>query len=81
MMMTQKDHSAPVKVYSSYIQSDVIAAKMILQENEIEYFTQNEEVAAIYPIPGMGNIDFFVNRKDFDKARAVLAPLIQGDNE
>lgn len=77
--MTEQDHSPPVKVYSSYIQSDVIAAKMILEERGIEYFTQNEDVAAIYPIPGMGNVDFFVNVKDVGKARAALAPLIQGD--
>lgn len=78
MIMTEQDHSTPVKIYSSYIQSDVIAAKMILEENTIEYFTQNEDVAAIYPIPGMGNIDFFVNAKDVGKARAALAPLIKG---
>lgn len=79
--MDKKDHSTPVKVYSSYIMSDVIAAKMILQEQKIEYFTQNEEVAAIYPIPGLGNIDFFVDRKDVEKARAALAPLIEGDKK
>lgn len=79
--MDERDHSTPVRVYSSYIQSDVIAAKMILQEQKIEYFTQNEEVAAIYPIPGLGSIDFFVNRKDFEKARTALAPLIKGEGE
>lgn len=79
--MTERDHSAPVKVYSSFIQSDVIAAKMILEENQIEFFTQNEDVAAIYPIPGMGDIDFFVNVTDVEKARDVLAPLIKGEKE
>lgn len=79
--MPENDHSTPVRVYSSYIQSDVIAAKMILEENQIEFFTQNEDVAAVYPIPGMGDIDFFVDANDVEKARAVLAPLIEGEKK
>lgn len=79
--MAEKGHEDPVKVYSSFIQSDIIAAKMILQEEEIEYFTQNENVASVYPIPGIGNVDFFVNKGDVDKARQALAPLIEGDKQ
>lgn len=78
--MTQdKQHEDPVKVYSSFIQSDIISAKMILEQEQIEYFTQNEDVASIYPIPGLGNVDFFVSESDLEKARSVLAPLIEGD--
>lgn len=80
-MAEDKQHASPVKVYSSYIQSDIIAAKMILEHEQIEFFTQNEDVASLYPIPGMGNVDFFVSESDFEKARNILAPLIQGEKD
>ncbi len=79
--MSGKKHDDPVKVFSSFIQSDIITAKMILQQEEIEYFTRNEDVASIYPIPGMGDVEFYVNQADAQKAREVLAPLIDGDNQ
>jgi hypothetical protein len=80
MNSTGNRHSPPVKVFSSFIQADVITAKMILQQEEIEYFTKNESVASVYPIPGLGNVDFFVDENDAKKAREVLAPLIEGEN-
>ncbi|HQT90727.1 MAG TPA: DUF2007 domain-containing protein [Candidatus Kryptobacter bacterium] len=77
--MTEHIPSNRVKVYSTFVQSDVIFAKMILQQEQIEYFTQNEDVAAVYPIPGMGNVDFFVAESDFERARLVLEPLMKGN--
>lgn len=80
-MAADKGHESPVKVYSSFIQSDIITAKMILEQEQIEFFTNNEEVAAVYPIPGMGSVDFFVSQGDVAKAREVLEPLIKGSGE
>ncbi len=79
MSATDDKHSPPVKVFSSFVQADIITAKMILQQEEIEYFTRNENVASVYPIPGLGNVDFFVAGSDEKRARDVLAPLIEGE--
>ncbi len=67
-----------MKVFSSYIQSDIIGAKMALENEEIGYFTQNENFASLYPSPGVGNVDFFVDEVDAQKARKALSSLIRG---
>ena len=79
MNIADVKHAPPVKVFSSFIQADIITAKMILQQEEIEFFTRNENVASVYPIPGLGNVDFFVDGNDVKRAREALAPLIEGE--
>lgn len=76
--MTTRKSGKSAKVFSSYIQSDIINAKMMLENAEIGYYTQNENFAALYPLPGVGNVDFFVDQADVPKARQALASLIQG---
>jgi hypothetical protein len=78
--MTEHMSSNRVKVFSTFVQSGVISARMILGREQIEYFTQNEDVSAVYPIPGMGNVDFFVGERDYERARHALEPLIKGSD-
>ncbi|MCL4539752.1 MAG: hypothetical protein M1378_09200 [Bacteroidetes bacterium] len=40
--MSENKSGRSVKAISSYIQSDIIGAEMILENEEIGYFTQNE---------------------------------------
>ena len=79
--MSENKSGRSVKAISSYIQSDIIGAEMILENEEIGYFTQNENFASLYPSPGLGNVDFFVDERNAPKARRALAPLIEGKKE
>ncbi|MCL5267171.1 MAG: DUF2007 domain-containing protein [Bacteroidetes bacterium] len=79
--MSENKSGRSVKVYSSYIQSDIIGAKMTLENEEIGYFTQNENFAALYPLPGLGSVDFFVDERDAQRARRALTSLIKGSEE
>ncbi|MCL4510390.1 MAG: DUF2007 domain-containing protein [Bacteroidetes bacterium] len=79
--MLKKSEDKQIKVFSTYIQSEIIAAKMALEHEGIEFFTQNEDFASLYPTPGVGDVDFFVYEADFKKARAALSLLIKGSME
>lgn len=51
---------------------DASMARQFLEENEIACMLTNENVAAVYPIPNVGEIRMMVFEKDYDRARALL---------
>ncbi|HUI31828.1 MAG TPA: DUF2007 domain-containing protein [Candidatus Acidoferrales bacterium] len=68
-----------VRVYYTFVPSEIINAKMILDKEGIEYITSNENFAALYPgADGMATVDFLVKEKDEERAKEVLRDLIQG---
>lgn len=68
-----------VRVYYTFAPANIINAKMILQHEGIEYYTRNEDFAALYPgADGMATVDFLVNRADEARAKKALKDLIEG---
>ena len=68
-----------VRVYYTFILSNIINAKMILGNEGIEYITRNEDFAALYPgVDGMATVDFFVKKADEERAKEALRDLIEG---
>ncbi len=68
-----------VRVYYTFVPTNIINAKMILEKEEIEYFTRNENFASLYPgADGMATVDFLVNKADETRARSALKELIEG---
>lgn len=51
---------------------DASMARQFLEENEIACMLTNENVAAVYPIPNVGEIRMMVFEKDYDRAHALL---------
>lgn len=68
-----------VRVYYTFVPSDIINAKMILEKEGIEYFARNEHFASLYPgADGMATVDFLVKKSDERRAREALRDLIEG---
>jgi len=68
-----------VRVYSTFVPTNIINAKMILGKEDIEYITRNENFASLYPgADGMATVDFLVKKSDEDKAKLALRELIEG---
>jgi len=68
-----------VRVYSTFVPSEIINAKMILDKVGIRYFTRNENFASLYPgADGMASVDFLVNKTDEQRAKEALKDLIEG---
>jgi hypothetical protein len=80
-MANEQENQKFVSVFSSFSQSDIISAKMALENEGIEYSTQNENFAAVYPTPGIGTVDFLVEQRDAERARLAFASLIRGTEE
>ena len=68
----QKRSSQSVRVFSSYIQSDIVTPKMTLVHDRIEFHTKNETLARLYPIAGAGDVDFFVDASEDENAGNAL---------
>ncbi len=78
-MKTKNISSDYVRVYYTFVPSDIINAKMILDKEGIEYFTRNEHFASLYPgADGMATVDFLVKESDEKTAREALRDLIEG---
>ena len=54
------------------IQKNKIKLSSFLEENGIQCMLTNENVAAVYPIPNIGEIRILVFESDFDRAHALL---------
>jgi len=79
-MKTPNDQSSFVRVFSTFAQTDIINAKMALENAEIEYYTKNETFASLYPgADGLATVDFMVDEKDAEEARTALKDLIEGN--
>ncbi len=78
-MKGQNIPSDYVRVYYTFIPTEIINAKMILEREGIEYFTRNENFAALYPgADGMATVDFLVQKADEARAKEILRDLIKG---
>ena len=78
----REDHSQDyVRVYYTFVPTNIINAKMILESQEIQYITRNEDFAALYPgVDGMSTVDFLVKKTDEERAKNVLKELIEGEH-
>ncbi len=78
-MKTRNIPTDYVRVYYTFAPTDIINAKMILEHEGIEFYTRNEDFAALYPgADGMATVDFLVNKVDEERARRALKDLIEG---
>lgn len=69
-MMETNDKLVLLETFENNI--DASMARQFLEENEIACMLTNENVAAVYPIPNVGEIRMMVFEKDYDRARALL---------
>ena len=78
--MVELNHNYnPVKVYSTFVPSDLLLAKMVLEREGIRYETRNENFAALYPgADGLATVDILVEETDVEKAGEILRPFIEG---
>ena len=78
--MVKSNHNYnPVKVYSTFVPSDLLLAKMVLEQEGIQYETRNENFAALYPMAdGLGTVDILVDKADVERAGKILKPFIKG---
>lgn len=78
--MTKGEYGDYVVVFRTYLQTNIINAKMNLESHGIKYFTRNETFAGIYPnLDGMSTVEFFVKKEDEEEAKEVLKDLINGE--
>lgn len=78
-MKTQNISPDYVRVYYTFVPTEIINAKMILEHDGIEYLTRNENFAALYPgADGMATVDFLVKKADEERAKGALKDLIEG---
>ncbi|MGN0206220.1 MAG: DUF2007 domain-containing protein [Muribaculaceae bacterium] len=68
--MDTNDKLVLLETFEDIMQASI--AYQILEENEIACMLTNENVAAVYPIPNVGEIRMMVFEKDYDRARAML---------
>jgi len=68
-----------VRVYSTFVQSQIVVAKLALESEGIEFFTRGETWAGVYPgLDGMATVDFLVKKEDAAEATEALKSLIEG---
>ena len=78
-MKRQNNTEDYIKVFFTFVPTAIINAKMILDKEGIEYFTRNEDFAALYPgADGMATVEFWVSRNDEKSAKEALRDLIEG---
>lgn len=63
-----------VKIYTSTVQIDIMDAKNILNQAEIDYFEINKMDSAHAGILG-GSVELHVSENDAEKANELLAKL------
>ena len=82
-MKEDKQNFKPVVVYSNFVQSQLLLAKMALDREGIRYETTNENIAALYPgADGMATIDLVVDESDMERAKEALKSAgLHGNNE
>ena len=69
-MMETNDKLVLLETFENNI--DASMTRQFLEENGIACMLTNENVAAVYPIPNVGEIRMMVFEKDYDRARALL---------
>jgi len=70
-----------VRVFSTFVPTEIINAKMILEKEGIQYFTRNEKFASLYPgADGRASVDFLIKKTEEPRAKEVLKDLIEGKN-
>ena len=69
-MMETNDKLVLLETFENNINASM--ARQFLEENGIQCMLTNENVAAVCPIPNIGEIRILVFESDFDRAHALL---------
>jgi len=81
--MEQSNHDYnPVKIYSSFRQSGLVLAKMVLEREGIKYEMSNENFGGLYSgSVGIGTVDIYVDEKDAERAKEALKSQFEDGEE
>ena len=76
--MEQNHEYKPIRVYSTFNQTELLIVKGVLDLEGIPYETKNEIFASLFPgANGLATIDILVDKTDAERAGEILGPFIK----